>query len=157
MIDPEYSGLLYADRIFRNEHGEPVLSIKRKDNYNTLYYIFEIKEENITPKIKTKVYDTLDFIKKTLKSMDIPLFDSQELTDGLKAIITKVLTSKEAEKAIKKATKTRELTLVKDVNVMVFNHATGKISSLTMGISVPPDSEDYIKKMLKEAGNPKFS
>lgn len=157
MIEPEYSGLLYADRVFRNEHGKPVLSIKRKDGYDSLYYIFEIQEENLTPKSKIAVNDTLNFMKESLKAADIPLFDSQELTDGIRAVISTVLTSKEAEKAIKKATKTRKLTLVKDVNVMVFNHATGKISSLTMGISVPPDSEDKIKKMLNEAGNPKFS
>ena len=151
MGDLEYSGLLYADRVFRNEYGEPVLSIKRKDNYGTLYYVFEIREENLTPRVKKGVYETLDFIKESLNVLGIPLFDSKELMDGITGTAQRVLASKEAKKAIKKATKTGKVTLVKDVNVMVFNHATGKIHSLTIGVSVPPNSEDAIKEMLKGA------
>ncbi len=157
MGELENSGLLYADRVSRNEYGEPVLSIKRKNNYGTLYYIFEVHEENLTPRVKKGVYETLDFIKESLNVLGIPLYDSQELMRGLEYKINEALGSELGLKCAEKATKTGKIVLVKDVNVKIFDHGTGKLGSLTVGISVPPDSEDAIKKMLNEAGNPKFT
>jgi len=63
---------------------------------------------------------------------------------------------KEALRAVEKANKTGKVTLVKDVDIKVFDHATGKIGTLTVGISVPPGSEDYIKELRKTHNVPDF-
>ena len=150
MGEIEYSRLLYADMVYKNKDGEVVFSMKRKDGYNSLYYIFELNEENMTPEEILLFAEAFEAIKMGARMMDIPLYDSKELMDGVSGQIQVLLGTKDALHALKKADKTEELVLVRDVDVKVFDHATGKINSITVGISVPPGAGEYIEKLLAE-------
>ena len=156
MGEIEHSGLLDANMVFKNKDGEIVFSMKRKDNYDSLYYIFEKKEENMTAEEIPEFEKAFKVIVSGARMFGIPIYDSEELFDGVSGMTQVVLRSKEALRAVEKANKTGKVTLVKDVDIKVFDHATGKIGTLTVGISVPPGSEDYIKELRKTHNVPDF-
>ncbi|GAH80844.1 unnamed protein product, partial [marine sediment metagenome] len=44
MGELEHSGLMHATLEFKNKEGEIIFKMKRKDNYESLYYLFEKHE-----------------------------------------------------------------------------------------------------------------
>ncbi len=156
MSELENSGLLYADMVYKNKDGGIVFSMKRKEGYGSLYYIFEKNEDIMTSYEKEQFAKAFEVIAMGAAHMGFPLYDSRELMDGVTGQIQVLLRTKEAKRAMKKADKTGKIVLVRDIDVKVFDHATGRINNLTVGISIPPESSEYIEKLLAEqpARNP---
>ena len=146
MAELEFSNLMHANMVFKNKKGEVVFSMKRKDGY----YIFEKKEENMTAEEIPQFAEAFQMIAGGAQMLGIPLYDSKELWAGVSGMTQVVLRSKDGLRAAKKANKTGEVTLVRDVDIKVFDHGTGKINTLTVGISVPPGADDYIEKLVAE-------
>ena len=141
----EFSGLMHSKPLLTNEKGEVVLSIKRKEGY----YIFEKREEAMSEEMKATFPEAFDMICFGARTLGIPLYDFNELTEGMNSQILATLKPKDAIRAIKKASRTGKTVLVKDIDIKIFDHGTSKIHTLTVGVSVPPGGEEYVKKLVK--------
>ena len=150
MSELEDSVLMYPNMVYKNKDGEIVFSMKRKEGYGSFYYIFEINEDIMTSYEKEKFAKAFEAIAMGAAYIGFPLYDSRELMEGITGQIQVLLRTKDAIRAMKKADKTEEMVLVQDIDVKVFDHATGRINNLTVGISVPPGSSEYIEKILDE-------
>jgi len=146
----ELEGLMYANMVFKNKDGEIFFSMKRKDNYDSLYYIFEKNEDIMTAEEKEQFAKGFEFIAMSAGALGIPLYDSRELMDGVSGKMQVLMRSKEAVRALKKADKTGKVALVQDIDIKVFDHGTGRINNLTVGISVPPVGSENIEKIIAE-------
>lgn len=136
---------MYANMEFTNEAGEIIFRMKRKDNYGSLYYLFEKHEDKMSSEDKQNFANAWEIITMAAELMRIPLYDTNELMDGLLGRAKIVLTSEDAERAMEKADKTGETVLVRDIDIKIFNHGTGLIDNLTIGISVPPGASQVMK------------
>ena len=145
MGELEYSGLMDANLEFTNEAGEIIFTMKRKDNYNSLYYLFEKHEDKMSSEDKQKFEMAWDFITMAAALMKIPLYDSNELVEGIMGMAKSILESEEGEHAMDKADNAGERVLVRDIDIKIFDHGTGRIDNLTVGISVPPGARQAMK------------
>jgi len=145
MGELEYSGLMDANLEFTNEDGEIIFTMKRKDNYNSLYYLFEKHEDKMSSEDKQKFEMAWDFITMAAALMRIPLYDSNELVEGIMGMAKSILESEEGEHAMDKADNAGERVLVRDIDIKIFDHGTGRIDNLTVGISVPPGARQAMK------------
>ncbi len=136
---------MHATPILQNETGEVVFSMKRKDGY----YVFEKNEEAMSEDMRKKFPQTFEMMCMGANVLGIPFYDFNELTDGVNGQILATLKTKEAIRAMKKANRTGKVVLVRDIDVKVFDHGTRKINTITVGVSVPPGGEEYVKKLLK--------
>jgi len=150
MSELELGGLMHATMVFKNKDGETVFSMKRKDDYDSLYYIFEKNEDIMSSEEKEKFAQAFELIAMGAATRGIPLYDSRELMDGVAGKMQVLLRSKETVRALKEADKTGEVVLVRDVDITVFDHGTGRINNLTVGISVPPVGSENIEKIIAE-------
>jgi len=146
----ENSGLLFPDIEWKTETGEVFFSLKQKKEWGG-YYLFE-KNLEVLPEEERPEFEKawLD-IMRMAGLIGIRLYDSKEIWDGLTAKAKAILQTEAAEIAKEKANRLGEHVLIKDIQVSLHNFATGEIESLTVGISVPPDSEAkrYEKEFLK--------
>jgi len=149
MEDMEYSGLLYADVEYVTASGEVFLKIKKKDAWGPIFYVFEKNEELLSDEEKIKFKKDWRLITKTMGKAGIKLFDSSEIMEAIQAQIDKVLESEDAERAMAEADETGEFVLVRDIEISLFDHGTGRIVSLTLGISVPAGASENIKRWRK--------
>lgn len=145
MSDFEFGGLMHAMPILKNETGDVVFSMKRKDGY----YIFEKNEDAMSDEMRKTFPEAFDMMCLGARTLGIPFYDFNELTDGVNGRIMETLKTKEAIRAIKKASRTGKTVFVKDIDVKIFDHGTGGINTLTVGVSVPPGGEEYVKKLIK--------
>jgi len=145
MDELEYSGLMYANLEFTNEAGEIIFTMKRKDDYNSLYYLFEKHEDKMSSEDKQKFEIAWEIITMAAALMRIPLYDSNELIDGIAGRAKSILESEEGEHAMEKADKMGEKVLVRDIDIKIFDHGTERIDNLTVGISVTPGARQAIK------------
>jgi len=151
MGELEYSGLMDATLEFTNEDGEIIFTMKRKDNYNSLYYLFEKHEDKMSSENKQKFEMAWDFITMAAALMKIPLYDSNELIDGITGKAKIVMISEDAERAMQEADNTGERVLVRDIDIKIFDHGTGRIDNLTVGISVPPGGQTSHERLLADS------
>lgn len=140
-----------ANLEFTNEAGEIIFTMKRKDNYNSLYYLFEKHEDKMSSEDKQKFEMAWDFITMAAALMKIPLYDSNELVEGIMGMAKSILESEEGEHAMDKADNTGERVLVRDIDIKIFDHGTGRIDNLTVGISVPPGGQTSHERLLADS------
>jgi len=152
MEDLEFTGLLSPHIQYKTKSGEVFFSMKRKSEWGPpTYYVFELNDKVLTDEEKTKFNEAWNIIKMAARACRMSLFDSREIQDAVMTQIKKVLESEDAEKATDEADRTGEITLVRDIDISLFNHATGRITSLQIGISVPPGSAELIKESLERS------
>ena len=141
----EYSGLMHPNIEWKTESGDVFFKIKRKDEWGPQYYIFEKNEKVLSDEEKTKFNEAWEFLTVAAGIMRIKLFDSAEIWEALETKIKEVLTSEDAERAMAEADKTGEVILVRDIDISLFDHGTGRVTSLTIGISVPAGSSEMMR------------
>jgi len=149
MEDIEFSRLLHANLEWSTESGEVFFSLKRKDEWGPTYYIFDMNLEVLPDDQKAKFNEAWDIMKLGAIACGVKLFDTNEIQDAVITRVKEILTSENAEKAMDEADKTGEITLVRDIEISLFDHATGQVTSLEIGISVPPGSAELIKEAMK--------
>jgi len=121
--------------------------MKRKEDWGPTYYIFELNKEVLSEEEKNDFEKAWEFMRAVAGTMGIRLFDGSEIKDAILSKIKEVLTSEDAKRAMAEADKTGEFVLVRDIDISLFNHATGRITSLTIGISVPAGASESIKNI----------
>ena len=141
----EFGGLMHATPILKNEAGEVVFSMKRKEGY----YVFEKREEAMSEEMRKDFPKSFEMMCMGARTLGIPFYDFRELTDGINGHILATMKTKTALRAIKKASRTGKTVFVKDIDVKVFDHGTGKIKTITVGVSVPPVDKEDIKNLIK--------
>ena len=149
MSDMEFSQLMHGKAVLRNEKGEVVFTMKRKEGYGSVYYIFEKNLEAMSEEMKKDFPEAFEMMCRSARMLGIPFYDFYELTDGVNGQVLGVLKTEEAIRAMKKANRTGKVVLVRDIDVKVFDHGTRKINTITVGVSVPPGGEEYVKKLKK--------
>jgi len=149
MEDIEFSGLLHPNIEWTTESGEVFFSLKRKDEWGPTYYIFDLNLELLPDEDKTKFDEAWEIMKIAAIACGIKLFDTVEIQAAVITRVKEILKSEDAEKAMAEADKTGEITLVRDIKISLFDHATGQVTSLEIGISVPPGSAELIKEAMK--------
>lgn len=141
----EYSGLMHSNLEWKTASGEVFFKLKRKEDWGPIYYVFEKNLELLSDEERTRFDAGWDFISMVASKAGLKLFDSAEIMEAVEAQIKIVLESEEAERAMAEADETGETTLVRDVDISVFDHGTGRITSLTLGISVLSGASENIK------------
>ena len=145
MGELEFSGLMDATLEFTNEDGETIFKMKRKDNYDSLYYLFDKYEDKMSLEDKQNFVEAWKIITMAAECMRIPLYDSNELMDGIMGRAKMVLESEDGLRAMEEADKTGERVLVRDIDIKIFDHGTRRIDNLTVGISVTPGALQGMK------------
>ena len=145
MEDIEYSGLLHANIEYATKSGEVFFKMKRKDGRGSTYYVFELHEELIPEEEKRPFNKAWSIMKAVAGKLGIKVFDSAEIMEAIQAQIKKVLESKDAERAMAEADAMKEPVLVRDIDISLFDHGTGRITSLTLGISVLAGASEMMR------------
>ncbi len=132
----EISGILGANLELRNEKGEIIFAMKRKTKYPPIYYIFEKHEDRMNDEEKEGFEKAWAMIKVASAMMGYRLHDMREITDAMEAQLKAVMETDEFKKASKKVDDGGdEKAFIKDIHFKVFDHATGTLGTLTIGIS----------------------
>ena len=139
----EYSDLLGPSIEVRNDKGEVIFAMKRKDTWGPTDYLFEKHEDRAgTEEDKAKLNEVVAGIAAMSRMAGFPLYDIAEINEALSSEIAAVMESPEGKAAQKLVDEGRgELqdgvrrSFIKDVSFNVFDHATGDINELTVGIS----------------------
>ena len=142
----EYSGLMYANIEWKNASGEVFFKLKRKEDWGPTYYVFEKNLDVLSDEEKTKFKLGWKIISEVAGKAGFKLFDSAEIMEAVEAQIKIVLESKDAKRAMAEADETGEITLVRDIDINLFDHGTRRITSLTLGISVPAGASESVKE-----------
>ena len=140
----EYSGLMHPNMEYSTKSGKVFFKMKRKDEWGPTYYIFDLNEEVLSDEEKTKFNKAWEIMTTAARVLGIKLFDSAEIMEALQAKIKEVLTSEDAEHAMAEADETGEVVLVRDIDISLFDHGTGRVTSLTIGISVPEGASEMM-------------
>lgn len=111
---------------WKNKKGEVVFAIKRKDQWGPIYYIFEKHEDRIEPGNRAKFDDAWQVIKIAAGTLRIPLYDASEL---------RLMYMRAIEEYTKKTGKDLPDNKTIDLEIPVFDHATGEISNLVIGVT----------------------
>lgn len=148
----EYTGLLYPNLEWKNASGDVIFKLKRKEDWGPIYYVFEKRLEFLSDEERTRFDVGWDFISMVAGKAGFKLFDSAEIMEAVEAQIKIVLESEDAKRAMAEADKTGEITLVRDIDISLFDHGTGKITSLTVGISVPSGSIEEAFDVARASG-----
>lgn len=104
-----FENLLGPSLVLENSRGEIILSLKRKEKKDELFYLFEMHIDRVETGKLGKFIRLWEAIKKDAKENNVPLFDINEIK-------LKTENFKEG-----------------DVKIEVLNHATGEIWELTVG------------------------
>ena len=140
----EYSDLLGPSIVVRNDKGEVIFSMKRKDTWGPTYYLFEKHEDRAgTEEDKAKLNRAVAGIAAMSKIAGFPLYDIREINDALEGKTKPIMESPEGKAAQKLVDEGggEELpsgirrVFIRDVTFAIFNHANGEIDELTVGIS----------------------
>jgi len=153
MEDIEFSRLMHPNIEWSTESGEVFFSLKRKEEWGPTYYIFDLNLEVLSDYEKKQFEESWNIMKLGAIACGVKLFDTNEIQDAVITRVKEILKSEDAEKAMAEADKTGEITLVRDIKISLFDHATGQVTSLEIGISVPPGSSELIKESLKVGDN----
>ncbi len=145
----EYSGLMYSNLEWKTASGDVFFKLKRKEDFGPTYYVFEKNLEFLSDEERTRFDVGWDLISMVAGKAGFKLFDYVEIMEAVEAQIKKVLKSEEAERAMAEADETGEVVLVRDVDISVFDHGTRRITSLTIGISVPAGASEDIEEALR--------
>jgi len=146
----EYSDLMHPNMEYSTKSGEVFFTMKRNDEWGPTYYIFDLNEEVLSDDEKTKFKEAWSIIKMGAKVCGIKLFDSVEIKEALQAKIKEVMTSEDAERDMAETDETREIILVRDIDISLFDHGTGRVISLTLGVSVPAWASEMIRAYMGE-------
>jgi len=147
MEDIEYSGLLHANIEYTTKSGEVFFKIKKKDEWGSTYYVFELHEELIPDEVKISFNEAWSIMKAVSGRLGINVFDSAEIMEALQVRIKEILESEDAERAMAEADETGEVVLVRDVDISLFDHGTERVTSLTLGISVPAGAAEAMRTL----------
>ena len=134
MIEP--SDLLGPNLTVRNSKGEVIFALKRKDKYPPTYYIFEKHEDRMDEDDKRKLDEAWSMLSGMAGRSGFPLYDTKEINDGIEAQMTAVSETDEFKEAKEAMKKTDDLVFVKDISFKLFDHGTGSINTLTVGVSL---------------------
>ncbi len=145
--DLEYSGLMYPNLEWKNASGDVILKLKRKEDWGPVYYVFEKNLEFLSDEERTRFDADWDFISMVAGKAGFKLFDSAEIMEAVHAQLKAVLESEDGKRAMAEADETGEITLVRDIDIRLYDHGTRRITSLTIGISVPSGASENIKGM----------
>lgn len=115
----EWSGLLNANLIVENRKGEVVLALKRKGEGENVYYIFELHKDKVEKDKLERFEHTWELIKDYARIMNIPLFNSDEIRDKIKEIMS-YRSFTEGETV--------------EVEIPLINHATNQSGSLKIDL-----------------------
>ena len=145
----EYSELMGPTLEVRNEKGEVIFAMKRKDKYPPTYYIFEMHKDRMNEEEKKATDMVFEEMATVAGLIGFALYDMREITDALTAKAKAVMGTEKGKAAQKKADESGEDVLVEDVSFNIFDHGTKEINTLTVGISArkAPD-------ILPPAGSP---
>ncbi len=131
----EYGDLMSPSVEVRNDKGEVIFALKRKDKYPPTYYLFEMHKDRMNEEEKKASDEAFGAISTVAERIGFPLYDLREITDALTAKAKAVMGSEKGKAAQKKADESGENVFVEDVSFKIFDHSTGKINSLTVGIN----------------------
>ena len=134
----EQEGILGAKLRFANEKGELAFEMKKKEGYGDPYYIFRIYMEHFNEEQKRLWPAVWAMMRMTAAKMGLPLYDYREIVEAVNAQFTLIARTPEINEAQEKSNEKDEVTFVKDIKIKVFDHATGEINDLTIGISTAP-------------------
>lgn len=132
----EFSGLLGANLELRNSKGEIIFAMKRKTEYPPIYYIFEKHEDRMNEEEKEGFEKAWTLMRAAAAMMGFRLHDMREISDALEAQIKAVMETEEGKAALKKVDPGGdEKVFIKDISFKVFDHASGTLGTLTVGVS----------------------
>lgn len=134
----EYKGILGPVLRWANKKGETAFEMKRKDGHGPTYYLFRICEENFTEKQRMLWPAVWGLMRLKAAQMSLPLYDYREVTDAIEHHLDLITGTPEGRRAQRQANETSKTVFVKDVRIKVFDHATGGLNDLTVGISIDP-------------------
>lgn len=143
----EYSDLLGASIEVRNKKGEVIFAMKRKDTWGPTYYLFEKHEDRAgTEEEKVKLNRAVAGIAAMSRIAGFPLYDVAEINDALRSKTKAIMESEEGKAAQKLVNEGGGEVLesgirrvfIKDVSFNIFDHATGRLNELTVGVSAAP-------------------
>ncbi len=131
---------------WKNASGDVFFKLKRKEDWGPIYYVFEKNLELLSDEERTRFDAGWDLISMVASKAGFKLFDYVEIIEAVEAQIKIVLESEDGKRAMAEADETGELVLVRDVDISVFDHGTGRITSLTIGISVPAGASESVNE-----------
>lgn len=134
----EQEGIRGAEIRFANKEGELAFELKRKDKYGDPYYIFRIHMEHFSEEQKREWPEVWAVMRAGAANLGLPLYDYQEIYDATEAHLNLIERSPKIRKAKRKADETGDVVFIEDITIKVFDHATGEINDLTLGISTTP-------------------
>lgn len=134
----EYEGLRGATIQFGNKKGEVAFELKRKDRYGDPYYIFKINMEHFNEEQKREWPEAWATMLAGAARLGYPLYDYQEIKEAVNAQLNLVVKSPKGRRAQRKVDETGKVVFIEDIKIRVFDHATGEIDDLTIGISTAP-------------------
>ncbi len=137
---------MYPNIEWKNTSGEVFFKLKRKEDWGPTYYIFEKNLELLSDEEKTRFDLGWDYISRVASKAGFKLFDNAEIMEAVEPQIKLVLESEDAKRAMAEADETGEITLVRDIDISLYDHGTKQITSLTIGISVAAGASESIKK-----------
>jgi hypothetical protein len=115
----DVDNLLSPTMVVTNKQGEVILAMKKKgEKYGCLYYVFQLRLDRVPPEDLLKVQAMWDTIKMVSARMGIPLHDVEEIKSKVDAELKKKPNFKEG-----------------DITILVFDHATGTIRNLVVGVT----------------------
>lgn len=134
----ELSDLQHPTIAVRNKKGEVIFALKRKDKYPPLYYLFEKHPDRCSSdEERANLEAVFSGITAMAGRLGLPLHDMGEINEAISAQIRIIRESEEGKAAMKKLEETGEQAFVKDIKIKVFNHATGRIGTMEIGVSLP--------------------
>ncbi len=131
----EYGDLMSPSLEVRNDKGEVIFAMKRKDTWGPTYYIFEMHKDRMNEEEKKATDEVFESITTVAGLIGFAFYDMREITDALTAKAKAVMESEKGKAAQKKAEESGEDVFVEDVIFKIFDHSTGEINALTVGIS----------------------
>ncbi len=137
----EYGDLMSSSIEVRNDKGEVIFAMKRKDKYPPTYYLFEMHKDRMNEKEKAAADEAFESISTMAGRMEFALYDLREIADALTAKGKVVMESEKGTAAQKKADESGEDVFVEDVSFKIFDHATRQINTLTVGINARKASD----------------
>ena len=136
---------MFANIEWKTASGEVVFRMKRKEEWGPTYYVFEKNLDVLSEEERAKFEEGWEAISGAAGLIGISLFDSREIMEAVEPQIKKVIQSEDAKRAMAEADKTGEFVLVRDIDISLYDHGTKKITSLTIGISVPAGASEIFE------------
>jgi len=151
MENLEYTGLMYPTLEWKTASGDVVFKLKRKEDWGPTYYVFEKNMEVLSDEDKTNFDSCWEYLTLAAVKAGFKLFDHAEILEAVEPQIKKALESEDGKRAMAEADETGEITLVRDIDISLFDHGTKQITSLTIGISVPAGASESLKEAFNVA------